>query len=345
MKNAGRKRVYSLGYEGSKPHIIRGILHENKITQVIDIRRKNEAKNSPFNKCRLRDLCRDAEVRYIHEPDLAPSAALLREESQRKKTIREKFLGKDKVIHLARRTALLDYVEQEFKTRYLEELDQQRGCELFQHVVNQEERPCFFSREKFDKLVVGHRKILLDHCLAECGLNVRLIHLREWFHHTGQFHDLRRAFERVNKVQFDNQLKRSEVAFSWHHGLRGGARFIFGQFRTPNLILINQKLDLLAVPDFIINAILHHELIHYTRYRDGRDHRHTVAFYMDELDFEKAGDVFFWDKDFSEKHLPEIKEELELAKMKMNETDPFLKPLYDYIDHIMTGKAKENGKN
>ena len=345
MKNTGRKRVYSLGYEGSKPHTIQSILHENKITQLIDIRRKNEMKNSPFNKYRLRDLCRDAEVRYLHEPDLAPSAALLREKSQRKKAIQEEFPGKGKAVYSARRTALQDYVEQEFKTRYLEELDQQKGCERFLHVVDQEERPCFFSQEKFDKLAVGHRKIFLDHSLAECGLNVKRIHLREWFHHTGRFHDLRRAFERVNKVQFDNQLKRSEVAFSWHHGLRGGSRFIFGQFRTPNLILINQKLDLLMVPEFIINAILHHELIHYTRYRDGRDHRHTVAFYMDELDFEKAGDAFFWHKDFFEKHLPEIKEELEPAKMKIDKTDPSLKPLYDYIDHIMTGKAEENGQN
>lgn len=335
------ERVYTLGYEGRKPHTIRSILRENRITQLIDIRRKNEAKNSPFNKYRMQDLCREADIGYIHEPDLAPSAGLLREFSQRKKAIQEEFPGKDSAARLSRKQALLDYAEREFRTKYLEELDQRKACGSFGDLVRQTERPCFFSQEKHTKLDLSHRKMLLDYCLPRVALNAKPVHLREWFYHTGQVHDLRKAFERINKIQFDNQLKRGEAAFSWYRGLRmDPERFTYGQFRAPNLVLINEKLDLEVVPEFFIHAIFYHELIHYTRYRDGRDHRHTVAFYIDELNFEEAGKAYIWDRDFLQEHLPRIQEALELAKLKAAGLGPSLKPLFDYIDAIMTGKAK-----
>lgn len=340
------KRIYSLGHEGSKPQIIRSILSENIITRLIDIRPKNQVKMGSFSILRLQDLLQEVNVSYFHQPDLAPSTVLLREANQRKRAIGEQFQGRDKETRLKKSKALQDYVEQEFKRRYLTELDQKKSCEIFLNLINQAERCCFFSKNNFDHLAVSNRKILIDHCLLNCGLKAKLIHLREWFHHSGQCHDLRKAFERVNKIHFDNKLKRSEVAFSWYHGLSGGLkRFTFGQFRAPNLILINQKMDLPVVPEFMINAILHHELIHYTRYRDGRDHRHTVDFYIDELGFEEAGKAFFWKKDFWEKNFPKIQEEIELAKIKIEATDPSIKPLLDYIDHIMTGKIEKNESN
>lgn len=340
------KRVYTLGYEGRKLHTIRSILRENRITHLIDIRRKNEGKKSPFNKFRMQDICREAGAGYFHEPDLAPSVALLRERNQRKKAIQEEFPGKDWASRLSRKQAMLDYAEHKFREKYLAELDQRKVCGFVVDLVNQTERPCFFSQEKHNKLYLSNRKMLLDHCLHQCALNVKPIHLREWFYHTGQFHDLRKAFDRINKIQFDNQLNKNEVAFSWYSGLQSGpGRFIFGQFRAPNLVLINEKLDLGVVPEFMIHAIFYHELIHYVRYRDGLDHRHTVAFYIDELNFEEAGKAYLWDRDFWNAHLPQIQEELELAKIEVDETDPSLKPLFDYIDAIMTGKAKQDGND
>lgn len=338
------KRVYSLGHEGSKPYIIRSILHENQITHLIDIRRRNEYRGSPFNQDRVRDLCNDAQVTYVHEPNLSPSPALLREESQKGKLIREMFPGRDKAHRLQRMKAFFEYTEKEFKGRYVEELEQSGGHKIFAGPLNEAERPCFFSKERYDKLSLSHRKMLLDHCLGRSGLDTKAIHLREWFYHTGRIHDLREAFDHVNRNHFGNKLKRSEVAFSWSTRLTGGAhKFIWGQFRAPNLILMNRKLDVSVVPEFFINGVFHHELIHYTRFRDGLDFRHTVDFYVEVLDFGESGKKFWYGKEFFDRHFPEIQEELELAKSGIEDVDKSMEPLFRYIDQIMTGKADSDG--
>jgi len=96
------------------------------------------------------------------------------------------------------------------------------------------------------------------------------------------------------------------------------------------------------VPEFFINALFYHEIIHYRRFRNGLPYDHTTDFFIDELVFEQAGKTFHFSRHFFSKHLPEIEAEMELAKIQLCDYDKTLDPLFQYIDQIMTGKVKDD---
>ena len=223
------KRIYSLGYEGSSPHIIRSILIENKITHLIDIRPKNHYHNSPFNKHSLSELCQELEVTYIHEPILSPTSALLREERQRIKAIRERFSGRDKATRLKKFNALLNNAEFEFKTHYLMELDQRKVCKIFSDFVHQTEQACFFSKKKFNHLAISNRKILIDHCLLKCKLKKN----SSTFVNGSTIRDSTMTFERLSSVSIKSSSIISSNDRKWlFHGI---AVFLEGKKDSPSV--------------------------------------------------------------------------------------------------------------
>ena len=337
------KSVYSLGYKGAKDHVFRSILPENKISHLIDIRSQNTFHNSPFNKYNLKALCDDLDIVYVHELALAPSRSLLSEARKREKEIEALYAGRKKVDRKLRLRELTLYYQDEFKRKYLKEIEERGGLELCMKWLNEADRPCFLCSEKYTELNTCHRKILLDYVLEQTQGIFKVIHLLETFYHRGKAHNLRKAFQHINETYFDNKLSPSEVAFTWSTRLASRHKiFTFGRFETPNLILLNTTLDSPKVPGFFINALLYHEIIHYRRFRDGLPYDHTTDFFIDELGFEQAGKTFHFSRHFFSKHLPEIEAEMELAKIQLCDYDKTLEPLFQYIDQIMTGKVKDD---
>ena len=181
--------------------------------------------------------------------------------------------------------------------------------------------------------------------------DVKIVHLHENFYHQGRVYNLRDVFRHVNEHYFDNKLSPREFSFSWSKSLASGEkRFTFGQFRPPNQILMNRDLDVNphVVPEFFINAVFYHEVVHYRRYRDGLDYDHVVDFFVEELKHENAGDKFHFKKDFRQRNYPAIEEEIgevikkemALARIRTDNYDKALEPLFQYIDQLMTGKRE-----
>lgn len=353
------KRIYSLGCEGSKWEIIRNILQENKISLLIDIRRYNKTSGSSFNQRRLEKMCSDLDIEYIHESNLAPSKELIRYINRETAAIHEKY----KILYLIcknqyqnnedlMRDNIRDLREEkreelsakrlEFVKRFRSEIASGNKTDLCRALIDRSDRPCFFGNEKYNHLNLSCRKVLLEQAIGPKETAIQIIHLREWFYHTGRVHDLRQIFDHVNEEYFEGKLKRSEVAFTWYRLQSGDSQFMFGFFRKPYEVYINAALDTEAVPVYFINAVFYHEMVHYIRYRDGLPSGHSVDFYRKELDFKDAGKAFHYRRGFFEQYLPEIRAELGLAAKAKEDGDEELEALFQKLEQILTGEANGN---
>jgi len=180
------KSVYSLGYKAAKEHVFRSILRENRISHLIDIRRQNTFHNSPFNKYNLKALCDDLDIVYFHELDLAPSRSILSEARKREREIKALYAGRKKVDLKLRLRELTLYYQDEFKRKYLKEIEERSGLELCMKWLNEADRPCFLCSEKYTELNACHRKILLDYVLEQTQGIFKVIHLLETFYQSGK---------------------------------------------------------------------------------------------------------------------------------------------------------------
>jgi hypothetical protein len=333
------KRVYSLGYEGSKPPIIRNILIDNQITHLIDIRRDVDNARGRFNKERIKALCEELTIDYIHEQELAPSKALIKEAKQREQEIKTLFPGRKKIDQQKRVADLTNYYQGEFKRKYLEEIKGQKTLATCLTWMQEFSRPCFFCYERYSKKGTSPRTILIDFIFKqykEILVQTRRINLHEKYYRLGMVYDLEEAFGHVNRHYYDNRLLPDEMVFSWTTALNSGKkRFTFGQFRPPNTILMNASLDSKIIPEFFINAVFYHEIIHYRLFRDGKKYGHTTDFYIEEWDFKEAGKDFHFTKRFMSEVLPELKSELDRAKIGSEDYDQTLKPIMEYLSKIM----------
>jgi hypothetical protein len=104
------------------------------------------------------------------------------------------------------------------------------------------------------------------------------------YHAVGQYHDLNLAFERVNAAYFDGKLDRPHL--QWN---RTRTRRKYGHYdESRDTVMVSQTLDAAAVPDYVIDFIVYHELLHRTLGTPvvkGRRRVHTTAFRNAERDF------------------------------------------------------------
>ena len=99
--------------------------------------------------------------------------------------------------------------------------------------------------------------------------------------HAGRFHDLGASFRRVNARYFGNELKRPRLSWS-----RERTRRLLGrEDEALNAVVISKSLDSEGVPDYVVDYIMYHELLH-TRhpgvYTRGRLRVHTREFRAEE---------------------------------------------------------------
>jgi hypothetical protein len=101
---------------------------------------------------------------------------------------------------------------------------------------------------------------------------------------SGKVYDLDQLFSRLNRRYFDNVLPRP--ALSWSH--RRTKRILGHHDHIHDAIVISRSLDDASVPQFVIEYVLYHEMLHMKHpplMIRGRRVSHNVAFRGDERRF------------------------------------------------------------
>ncbi len=94
---------------------------------------------------------------------------------------------------------------------------------------------------------------------------------------SGQHHDLQQVFARVNQLFFEGALPQPHLRWS-----RGITHRIMGTYQTrTDTVMISQTLDDVRVPEFVIDYVMYHELLHKqlgSRFQQGRRQVHFAEF-------------------------------------------------------------------
>ncbi|MEP7272227.1 MAG: SprT-like domain-containing protein, partial [Acidobacteriota bacterium] len=116
----------------------------------------------------------------------------------------------------------------------------------------------------------------------------------------GRYHDLEQLFERLNRRYFDNELLKP--ALSWSQ--RRTRRILGHHDRTHDAIVISRTLDNAEMPQFIIEYVLYHEMLHIKhpgRVISGRRIFHHAAFRADERRFQFYDEALAFLERFAER--------------------------------------------
>lgn len=109
----------------------------------------------------------------------------------------------------------------------------------------------------------------------------------------GNTYDLDKMFTRLNRRYFDSGLEKPTLTWSQRK-----TRSILGHHdRVYETITISKSLDSSQVPDWFVEFILYHEMLHIkhaARMINGRRYYHTTAFRQDERRFAKYDDAQRW---------------------------------------------------
>ena len=106
----------------------------------------------------------------------------------------------------------------------------------------------------------------------------------------GIVHHLEMSFKRVNQLYFHDSLSRPHLIWSSRLTFRK-----FGHYQWDiDTVMISQTLDNIRVPEFVVDYVMYHELLHKKlgiRYVNGRRLSHTKNFWDEEqkfIQFEQA---------------------------------------------------------
>jgi hypothetical protein len=101
----------------------------------------------------------------------------------------------------------------------------------------------------------------------------------------GKVYNLDLMFDEINEVYFENEIPKPVLTWSNTKTFR-----ILGHHDpTHNTIVISQTLDNRSVPNYVVQAVMHHEMLHIkhpTKKINGRRYSHTPAFRRDEREFD-----------------------------------------------------------
>ena len=109
----------------------------------------------------------------------------------------------------------------------------------------------------------------------------------------GNVYDLTRMFSKLNRRYFDASLEKPALTWSQRK-----TRSILGHHdRVYQTITISKSLDSAQVPEWFVEYILYHEMLHIkhaARMINGRRYYHTAAFRLDERRFARYEDAQRW---------------------------------------------------
>jgi len=109
----------------------------------------------------------------------------------------------------------------------------------------------------------------------------------------GKFHDLDEVFDDLNERYFNGALARPRLSWS-----QGKTRRILGHHDyVHGTIIVSRTLDSTAIPKFVLEYVLYHEMLHVKhppRLVGGRTIYHGSEFRADEQRFERGGEATRW---------------------------------------------------
>ena len=109
----------------------------------------------------------------------------------------------------------------------------------------------------------------------------------------GGTYDLEKMFAKINRRYFDSSLEKPTITWSQRK-----TRSILGHHdRVYETITISKSLDSPQVPEWFVEFILYHEMLHIkhaARMINGRRYYHTAAFRSDERRFAKYDEAQRW---------------------------------------------------
>ena len=109
----------------------------------------------------------------------------------------------------------------------------------------------------------------------------------------GREYDLDKMFSKLNRRYFDSSLDKPALTWSQRK-----TRSILGHHdRVYETITISKSLDSTQVPEWFVEYILYHEMLHIkhaARMINGRRYYHTAAFRLDERRFARYEDAQRW---------------------------------------------------
>ncbi len=106
----------------------------------------------------------------------------------------------------------------------------------------------------------------------------------------GAVYDLVASFERVNAAHFGGAVQRPRLAWSDRVAMCKFGHYDF----TRDEVQISAALDAPHVPEFVLDSVMHHELLHKQhglRWSNGRGHAHTPQFRADERRFPRYAEA------------------------------------------------------
>ena len=106
----------------------------------------------------------------------------------------------------------------------------------------------------------------------------------------GTYYDLDKIFSKLNRRYFDSRLEKPTLTWSQRK-----TRSILGHHdRVYDTIVISKSLDSTQVPEWFVEFIIYHEMLHIkhaARMINGRRYYHTAAFRLDERRFSRYDDA------------------------------------------------------
>lgn len=109
----------------------------------------------------------------------------------------------------------------------------------------------------------------------------------------GRFYDLEKMFARLNRIYFGGELEKPTLTWSQ----RRTRRILGHHDSVHDTIVISKTLDSRDVPEWFVEYILYHEMLHIkhpARIIDGRRYYHTNAFRVDERRFPRYEEAQVW---------------------------------------------------
>jgi predicted metal-dependent hydrolase len=109
----------------------------------------------------------------------------------------------------------------------------------------------------------------------------------------GETYDLNQIFERLNILYFHNKLKKPTLSWS----KRTTYRVLGHHDSTHETIIISKSLDDKSVPQYVVEYVVYHEMLHIfhpTEHRNGRRYNHTPQFQRDERKFAYFSEAEKW---------------------------------------------------
>lgn len=117
----------------------------------------------------------------------------------------------------------------------------------------------------------------------------------------GRVHDLDAMFDRLNLMYFAGMLEKPRIGWTLRDAWRTHGHYD----PAHHTIAISRSLDTPETPEYVVDFVLYHEMLHVAmpaEVRDGRHMHHTAAFRRMEARHPRMGEAVAWLEAFAKKN-------------------------------------------